>query len=427
MKIKILLFISIILLSCQDNPKRISNTEDYSLYLNFSDNSNTIALVKELEFWSNKLTQTPNQFPYLLKIALTESELFKSTGVIDYLISSTEHLKKANEITNYNNAGYLRALARNYISQHQFKEALELLIKAEKNGENLIGTQKMLFDVHLELGNTKEALSYLSSYKNFTDFDYLIRLSKWNDYNGNLESAIHFLEKAKEIAQANKEKDLLQWVYSNLADYYGHNNQIKKSYDCYLKALQINPNDTYSLKGIAWIIYSYEKNPQESLRIINLISKKNQSPDYYLLKAEMADYLNNEAFKNNSIQSYLTVLKNNKYGAMYNKYKVLLFAEELKNVDAAIQIALEEIAHRPTPQSYDLLAWSYHNNGNHLKALQIVEKHVVNKSHEPEILYHLAEIYKANNLLNKTKELKKELEGAAFEMGPVMVQKIQQL
>ena len=64
------------------------------------------------------------------------------------------------ENTNFNNAGYLRSLAKNYISQHRFKEALEVLTKAEYNGEKLQQTQYILIDVHLELGNLEKGEQY---------------------------------------------------------------------------------------------------------------------------------------------------------------------------------------------------------------------------------------------------------------------------
>jgi hypothetical protein len=61
--------------------------------------------------------------------------------------------------------GYLISLAKNYISQHRFKEALGVLTKAEYNWEKLQQTQYILIDVHLELGNLEEVEKYLSKIK----------------------------------------------------------------------------------------------------------------------------------------------------------------------------------------------------------------------------------------------------------------------
>ena len=266
------LFAIIIMSSCQEDiATQITNVNDYNNYLSASHQEALALTETKLAFWTKKLETSPNQFPFLSKIAGAHTEKFMMSGDIGSLKDSETTLLKLNKITKFTNASYLRALARNYISQHKFKEALEALLKAETNGAHLKATHSMLFDVHLELGNTQKAVYYLDEIKDFNSFDYLIRLSKYNDHQGDLQSAIRYLEKALVIAEASNLDATKQWTYTNLADYYGHAGKIKQSYQYYLKALAIDENDAYAKKGIAWIIYSYEQNPKEALRILNTV------------------------------------------------------------------------------------------------------------------------------------------------------------
>ena len=92
-----------------------------------------------------------------------------------------------------------------------------------------------------------------------------------------------------------------------------------------------------------------------------------------------------------------------------------------------MEIAKIEVNHRPTPDSYDLMAWSYYNMGDSKKALEIAQKHVVGKSFEPKLNYHLAMIYKANKMDYKIAPIKKELLASTFELGPNMEKKINSL
>lgn len=417
----ILVFVTFsITISCnKEQTKQITNPYEYQAYLELNKNSALESVNKELNFWTNKLEKSPNQYPYHSKIASANAQIFKLTGNINQLKEAEENLLAANQKTNFNNAGYLRSLARNYISQHRFKEALDLLIKAEKNGENLKQTHFMLVDVHLELGNYNEVARYLSKVKNFNNFDYLIRLSKYNDHLGNLDNAIKYLESALKIAKSTNNKTLIQWNYTNLADYYGHAGRIKDSYNAYINALKINPNNTYAKKGIAWIVYSYERNPEEALRILNEIQKENTSPDYFLLKLEIADFMGNVAEKEKQTKKYLDAVSNEKYGAMYAKYNVILFADSNDKKKEAIEIAKKEVKERPTAQSYDLLAWAYYKNGETKKALQISEKHVIGKTFEPEALLHTAFILKHNGKILEAKEIKNELLESVYELGPL--------
>lgn len=285
----------------------------------------------------------------------------------------------------------------------------------------------MLFDVNLELGDFEAAKSYLETFKDFEDFDYIIRLSKWSDVRGDLDAAIKYMERAKTMAEYTNMPSTKKWVYTNLADYYGHAGKIEAAYKHYLMALEIDPQDAYSKKGIAWIVYSHEKNPKEALRILDYATRTHLSPDYYLLKADIAEYLEDAELQKEQLELYKKAVSNSQYGDMYNKYNALLFAEDINMKNKALEIALTEIENRPTPQSYDLLAWSYFNLGDTKKALTVMEDFVVGKTSEPDVLYHLARIYKVNGKLKKAEELKKELNNSIFELGPLMANEIRNI
>lgn len=424
----ILTICTLLLLSgCKNKKDQVTDRNDYDNHLKLVENKTLQNAESNRDFWMAKLEKNPSQYPYLGKIASSYSQLFSATGNIEHLKEAENHLIKVNEFYQYKNPGSLMALAGNYISQHKFKDALEMLTKAELIGDELSNVQKMLFDVHLELGNKELAKIYLEKIENMSDFDYLIRLAKWSDHQGNLDAAIRYLEKAKTIAESSNQNDLKQWTYSNLADFYGHAGNIKASYDHYLKALQIDSNDAYSKKGIAWIVYSYEKNPDEALRILNTVTNTNQSPDYHLLKAEIYEFKRDIEAKDKQLKLYRAAVKNEAYGAMYNKYNVLLNTDENVNLDEAISIAKEEVAQRPTPQSYELLAWSYYKNGNVKKAIQIIEMHVIGHTFEPMAIYHSAMIYKGAGQIEKAEALKKELFESSYELGPIVAEKVNKI
>lgn len=413
----------VFIFSC--NSKEVTNPEDYSAYLNTKIDSSELFI--DVDFWTNKIEMSSNQFPFLVNRSGAYTSAFSKTGHIDYLILAEKDLIAANKATQYNSAGLLKSLAANYISQHRFKEALALLEKAKVNGEKLSGTKKMLFDVHLELGNYIYAESYLKAIKNNSDFDYLIRLAKWEDHKGNLDQAILHMKEATEIAESSNLKEMKQWSYTNLADFYGHAGAIEKSYRYFLKALEIDPNDAYAKKGIAWISYSHDNNPVEALRILNKVSTYYRAPDYDLLRAEIAEFQNNQKSKSEALNAYRTAVNNKHYGEMYNAYNVVVYTEELRMPVLALQIAKREVENRPTPQSYDLLAWSYFKIGQIEKANSITENYVAGQTFEPNVLYHIAEIYKAAGKKDQVKLLKTELLASLYELGPTMKEKIKQL
>lgn len=422
-----LLFTIVFIFGCEKKTEQITKVADYEQYLSTDKNPSVDFANSEINFWQTKYDKAPNQSSYLGIIAAKYATLFDYTGNIDYLYKTEKLLEQSNQENNYSKVNTLRSLARNYIAQHRFKEALVLANKALLIGEGKAETQKLLFDVQMELGDFDLALANLNAIKDMNDYDYLIRLAKWNDHKGDLDTAIGFMEKARDIAEKENNKTLKIWSYSNLGDFYGHAGRVQDSYDCYLKTLKIDPNYSYALKGIAWIVFSHERNTKEAKRIVEAIEVTHNTPDFYLLKSQIAQFEGNkeEALKDEN--AYFTMLKTHDYGAMYNKYNVLIYADAKQNAAQALEIAKIEVDHRPTPDSYSLLAWSYLNVGENQKALAIAKEHVIGKSFEPKVQYHLAMIYKANKMNDKIVPIKEELLGSLYELGPNFEQKIKTL
>lgn len=414
-----IMLIFFLFLSCNSDEKiKVTNKEDYQAFLIVKENEKENNIKREIDFWQTKYNAAPNQYTYLISLASLYSQLFEIKGNIQDLYRAEKLLLDCNNRVRGEKASIHRSIAKNYISQHRFKEALEYLKKAYILGENRLSTEKMLFDVYMELGNYTEAEKKLDVIQDTKDFDYLIRLAKWNDHKGDLDTAIKIMEQAKKIAEETKKEDIKLWIYSNIADFYGHAGRIKESYDYYLKTLQIDNQNAYALKGIAWIVFSYERDTKSAIEIIDHITAKHTVPDFYLLRAEMNEFATNYTEQKLDIEEYFKLLNNHNYGDMYNKYNALLYSEVLDNSEKAIEIAKKEIQNRPTPESYDLLAWAYYQNGDFDEALKIVKKHTMNKSQEPLILFHNEMILKANDMLTKENSNKEELLSSIYELGP---------
>ncbi len=217
------------------------------------------------------------------------------------------------------------------------------------------------------------------------------------------------------------------WVDTNLADYYGHAGRLQESYAHYLKALKQDPTNAYAKKGIAWIAFSHEKNAAEALRIIQSIPDAYYSPDYYLLLAEIATFQEDEAAKVKWNNSYLNAVANSDYGRMYQIPTALLLAEEENAFKDAIAMAKEEVQQRPTPETYSVLAYILNLAGSHEDALLIAEKHIRDKTFEPEANLRLASIYKSNKKYDELKRLEADLKDSSYELGPITTQKIEEL
>ncbi len=405
----------ILLFSCGEGEQQITDSKDYNSFLAaepIATNS------KYFDLWNSKIRPDSMQLGSFGIVAGEYNRYFEATGDVQFLKKAEQSLERAIEIAAIGKAGYLRSLARNYISQHRFREALKLAKEAKDIGSGLYETEALLFDIHMELGNYIDAKKYLDLIENPTNFGYLIRAAKWNDHLGDLDTAIHLMELAKLKVEEGNNSGLQIWVYTNLADYYGHAGKINASYQHYLKSLQLDPQNAHAKKGIAWIVFSHERNAKEALRILNAVTEHYNAPDYQLLKAEIAAYMGKDLEEKKYLDSYYAMVQNIAYGEMYNVQNAYLYLEETQQYDLAISIAEREVENRPTPQSYSLLAYSWLKKGEKDKALEITEKHVNGRTFEPQVLLQNTEIYRQIGNLEKANALKSELTEAVYELGP---------
>lgn len=422
MKTVLPILILILFASCTNQEKNtITNNKDYEQYLS----SDPVPLSsKYFELWNSKIKPDSMQLTSFGIVGGEYTRYFNQTGDIAYLRKAEQALKKAVEIAAVGKSDYYRSLARNYISQHRFKEALHWAQRAHQLGSGLQASQALLFDVHMELGNYDVAKSFLDFIQDDDSFDYLIRRAKWSDHKGNLSAAVNYMEKAKAKANRTSNDYLKVWTYTNLADFYGHAGRLEEAYQHYLKTLHIDRNNAYAKKGIAWIVFSHEKNPEEALRILDHITEVNQTPDYQMLKAEIAAYMKEDLKMNSFLDAYYKGVQNEAYGSMYNTHTVKFYLEETQEYQKAVALAEQEVQNRATPETYDLLAFAHFKNGELSKAVHLMEHYVEGKTFEPEALYHMAKIYQAYGAHEKAQDLKQELKDAAFEMGPSFPQRL---
>jgi len=427
MKCFYILLIFTLFSSCKKEEKiiPIANSKEYNKYILDISNITFNSANSEKEFWSKRLRPDSSGVGDLGPLAKSYRIMYEASGEILYLKEAEKLYRKAIIISAQNKDIYIRKLAKILIIQRQFIEAKLVLEESYKGKSNKRATQFILFDVNLEIGNYTEAYKLLGLLKNTNDYNYLLRLSKWNNYKGNKEASIRNLEEAMKIADSRKSKVLQIWTYSHLADLYINSGRVEDAYQLYLKTLQLQPDHINALKQLAWILYSYEKNTMEANRLLNSIMTINKFPELLLFKAEIAEFEENTSESIQLKNKFIEVVSSEKYGSMYQRELIEIYSETAPS--KALQLAKDEIKICNTSDSYALLAYSLLKNNEKEKALIVIEENVEGKTYDSRALYYQAIIFKANNKTNKVKDLKDALKNSSFELGNVLNNSINNL
>ncbi|NNF37003.1 MAG: hypothetical protein HKN68_23065 [Saprospiraceae bacterium] len=392
--------------------------------INLYQPENTLQSIEnDLVFWSEK-NLSNEQSTYQLRLAQTWMRHFKVTSDINALNKAVEITEIVYHQSPLNRGPVCRSLARMYISQHRFCNALDMALESSEIGDNERASSLLLYDVYAELGMDQAAQEMMALVSNHKDFNYLIRAAKWEDAQGNLSQAINFLEKARDLAESGKEDSQLNWIYSNLGDFYGHAGNIPESKKSFMKALEVNPADWYSMKGLAWIYYSGEGDTDHAHSILNRIKEYNQSPDIRLLESQIHIYEGKTYYGNNLKEVVIKNLDNDDYGIMYRT----VIAEHLASNGVhkkAIELAKAEVYSRNIPETNALLAFCKYKAGFKEEAFSIAKTQVLHKTYEPVALYHIMESVRP--LKSTYREICKEVLSADYELGPVKIKKIKSI
>jgi hypothetical protein len=421
----IILCCTVLLAACSKNSEPVVQEEKIMALLEQETSAKALeTIAADMKFWNDRLATTVDDMSSQIKLASLYNQRFQYSGRISDIHKSDSLYHVANRLQKRFSSGIYRSLASNCVTQHQFIQADRYLDTAATMGDDMYLTRLQQFDVKLELGNYNQAEAILNAFRHKNNFDYYTRASKLEDHKGNSEASISFMEKAYTDIKASKKDQLLPWVKTNLADMYGHNNRISESYQLYTEVVKDHPDYYHAWKGIAWIAYSHDKNTTFAKKILLWLQEQHPIPDYDLMLSEIAAFEQNNQAKNQYLASFVDKVSNPAYGDMYNKYLFTIMSDELNDRSAAMTIAQKEISNRPTPQSYELFAWSLYKNGQVEEAVKIAESRIINKTFEPDALYHIGLLLKKSGRPKLAKQYLTEALESSFELGPVTTNEI---
>ena len=424
MKHLISIYLLLLFISCSDQKSDpLINPNDYNAFLITSNNKTYHSAIEEIKFWNNRIKADTSGVGELGPLAKAYTTLFETTGEVENLVKAEVLYKKAIELSANNKDSYTRALGKNLISQHRFKEAKILLEESYLGKSNKRATEMLLFDVYMEIGEYAKANEFLAKIKNINDFNYLIRLAKWQDFIGESELAIKYMEMAKSIAESRNSNSLKIWTYGNLGDFYAHTGEIGKAYEYYLQTLKLQPDNVHAKLRIARIAYAIEENSSEASRILDSVMVSYNGLETYLFKAELEEFFGNIRGANSYIEEFKESSAHRTIRKLYNADRISIYAKS--DPKKALELAEYEIQNRTTPHTYAYLAYALLVNGKKDEALAIIENYVMGKTYEPLALYHALLVFMANDKDEESEFLKRELKKSKFELGPLLINDIQ--
>jgi hypothetical protein len=394
-----------------------------SLMNNYSPSVREKINAGDLVFWKHRLDSLPDSYLNAQKYAGTLTSRFRLYGDIHDMVKADSITLWLNKEYQQKDAGIYRTLATNDIQQHRFGEARVNAQKAIDIGSEKYASELTLTDAFFELGQYQFVKQNLQRLRKTNNYGYFFALSKYQHWEGNLDSAIVSMQKAEEWAGNN---DFLRQVaVANSADLYLHSGALGKAAELYKQSIGIDAADYHSLAGLAWIALVHDKKDTLSANIFQFIQSKTKSPDMFFKLSQVYQQRKDRASENKYAQDFAKEASSPIYGNMYNKYLIELYGEILNDPKKMLTVAEKEIQNRATPQTYAWYVWALFKNNQTQKAFQVYDKYVSEKPLEGLELYYMGKMMRANK---KEFNAKNYLEAAyknRFDLSPSKIEELE--
>lgn len=389
-----LILLCVISLSCNNNSKPIVNSEfTDSLITNYSESGSAKIIKGNFGFWKTRMDSLPDNFVNGPEYGAALSSLFHLSGNINDLIKADSLYKQSIKAYKGEEPGLYRTLAYLAITQHQFNRADSLLKEVVKVEGQSMANAFLDFDITFEKGDYRRAKNLLSTLKNNQSYGYLFRKSKFEHYDGSLDTAIANMLGAAELAGENRL--LKQTALSNAADLFMHQGDLKKANSLYVTSIKLDAADLHSIMGLGWIALINDKNDTLAEKLFQLVQNYTQSPDVLLKLMHVYEFRGDTLLQKKTATEFATIVSDSKYGNMYSKYLIDLFTGILNEPSKAVIISKRELINRSTPQTYAWYVWSLFKNNELEKANQFYKSYVSSKPLEGLELFYMGKMMEA--------------------------------
>ena len=327
-----------------------------SLITRYSPTRLAITTDSNLAFWKKRMDSLPDNFVNGPKYASVLSSRFHLFGNIKDLLTADSLMKRSNEANQEKEPGIFRTLASFALLQHQFQQADIFLKRAIQIEGHTIPNTYLEFDIAFETGQYAKASGLLISLEKDKSYAWLFRKSKYEHYDGSLDSSISNMLQAATKAADNKY--LKQAALSNAADLSIHKGDISSACNLYLQSINIDATDFHSIMGLGWIALVHDKNDELAEKIFQFVHQHHSSPDALLKLNQVAEARGDNKLQQKYAAEFAQLASDKMYGNMYSKYLIDLYTGILNNPGQAVLLAEQETYSRPTPQVYAWYAWS---------------------------------------------------------------------
>ena len=289
-------------------------------------------------------------------------------------------------------------MARTLMAQHQFADALALVVKSISPEAQSPADLALIVDCHLDMGDLVSANSTLKRLALLEDSPPVVaRLARLAELNNDRNRAIELMESALRVIQLGS-ADQTEWIWYQwrLAGLVFDSGDLEHAEQLVQKIIEENPNDERS--SILFAKISFAKGHSEKAReVLQKVVHQHPSPPSLALIGDVF-YFQGETEKAREfwdqaerlIREEAMVAK-----AAHAREAASFFADHDRHLEEALELILIDRKQRQDLQTCDSHAWILFKNKRLTEAKAISTEALEHGANDLMCLYHATKIHQS--------------------------------
>lgn len=326
-----------------------------------------------ISVYEEKVAQSPDSSIFLRLLADQYLRRFREIGDIDDVLRAEQAARRSLALQPRHNEISSMLLASALLSQHQFREALDVLNNSSVDNPNIVS---LLASIQMELGDyeiTHQLLQNLAQEESNSGHNAV--LARYLELTGNLASARKLLDEAMQEMDSfyTTSAETRAWFHVRTGDLAFASGNFALSEQRYREAFDLFPRHIAAFTGLARL-YAAQHRWQDVLNIANqgielmpLVETLGYKADAQVALLDQKGAAETEDLI--GVVAYLSKVK-----GIYDRAMAVYYTEHGIHLTEALQIARAEVAVRDDVYAEDTLAWAAAANGEWEEAQQAAQQ-----------------------------------------------------
>ena len=343
--------------------------------------------------YEQQVRQSPDSFLLLRLLAAQYLRRFRERADVDDLLRAEQAARRSLAIQPRQNVAASMLLASALLSQHRFREALQVAISAEQIAPNNANLVSLKASIQMELGDYNAAQQLLQTLTDESESGRSAVAARYLELTHSLVAAQKLMDSTMQQMDAfyTNPAETRAWFHVRSGDLAFLSGDLSLAERRYREALDLFPEDIAAFTGLARL-YAAQYRWQASLGVANQGIERLPLVETLGYKADAQRALGDSQGATATEALIDVVARLSRVQGIYDRALAVYYIEHNIHLPEALDIAQREVSVRDDIYAEDTLAWAAAANGQWQIAQQAAQQASRYGTEDPLLQFHFGMI-----------------------------------